>query len=184
MSRHIPPFVHQFSTHPLKRRITMLRQRSTSFRTSLIVCTGLSLVLAAGLTGMQGCKQEPVKPVQLPASAVPAPESNPQTVTLSEAFTQVEQMPEFRGDVATWLAEHIRYPEEARKGGKQGRVVVKFVVDRTGAVKEPQIIKSVDPALDAEALRAVQEMPAWIPGREGGKAVSVYYNLPISFRLQ
>ena len=103
-----------------------------------------------------------------------------------KAFEIVEKMPEFPGgDMAMmeFLSKNIKYPVEAQKKGLQGRVVVNFIVEKNGSINHANVIRSVDPLLDAEALRVVQSMPNWTPGMQNGKAVRVKYNIPVSFRL-
>ena len=103
-----------------------------------------------------------------------------------EPFDMVEQMPEFPGGVQAlmqFLYENIRYPEAALTAGKQGRVVVQFVVEADGTVSSAKVVRSISEDLDAEALRVVNAMPRWTPGKHKGKAVRVKYTLPVSFRL-
>lgn len=105
-----------------------------------------------------------------------------------EIYDVVDQMPEFPGGYEALyglLAKTVVYPESAMKEGKQGNVVVKFVVDKNGNITDPTILRNVDPALDAEALRAVKSLDVkFTPGKNAdGKAVSVYFVMPISFRL-
>ena len=103
-----------------------------------------------------------------------------------EPFDMVEQMPEFPGGVQAlmqFLYENIRYPEAAQTAGKQGRVVVQFVVEADGTVSSAKVVRSISEDLDAEALRVVNAMPRWTPGKHKGKAVRVKYTLPVSFRL-
>lgn len=103
-----------------------------------------------------------------------------------EVMPVAEQMPEFPGGqkaMMKWLMENIKYPEAAAKAGKEGRVIVKFVVDKQGNVTKPVVARGVDESLDAEALRVVKAMPKWTPGRNNGKVVSVEYTLPVSFRI-
>ena len=103
-----------------------------------------------------------------------------------KTFDVVEQMPQFPGGPATmmeFLKENIRYPEEAQKKGLQGRVVVSFIVRKDGSIDNCQVARSVDPLLDAEAVRVIRSMPNWTPGMQDGKAVAVRYNVPVSFRL-
>jgi protein TonB len=78
----------------------------------------------------------------------------------------------------------VRYPVEAQKRGIEGRVLVQFVVDKDGKVTDAKIVKNANYYLDIEALRVVNAMPAWIPGKLEGKTVRVYYTLPVNFRLQ
>ena len=119
------------------------------------------------------------KPVEMP---------NPAAVdTTSRAFDVVEQMPQFPGGLAElmqFLGQNVRYPEEAHKNNIQGRVIVTFVVEKDGSISEAHVAKSVDPLLDAEALRVVNSMPNWLPGRQNGEPVRVKYTVPITFKLQ
>ncbi|MDR1743641.1 MAG: energy transducer TonB [Dysgonamonadaceae bacterium] len=95
-------------------------------------------------------------------------------------------MPEFPGGIAAlmlYLSENIRYPVEAQKNGVQGRVFVRFVVGADGAVNHVGIRRSVSPELDDEAVRVVKTMPKWMPGKQNGENVAVFYILPIDFRL-
>ena len=108
-------------------------------------------------------------------------EDSPQDV-----FDVVEKMPEFPGGVQEllgFLSKTIKYPAEAEKAGNQGRVIATFVVRKDGSISDARVVKSVDPLLDAEALRVINAMPAWIPGTQNGKPVNVKYTVPISFRL-
>ena len=98
-----------------------------------------------------------------------------------------DEMPTFNGGdeaLMKWLGENIKYPAEAEKDGKEGRVLVKFVVTSTGKPANAEILRSVDPLLDAEALRVVNAMPNWNPGRQDGKPVNVNFTLPVTFRLK
>jgi TonB family protein len=108
-------------------------------------------------------------------------------VKKAKAFMGVEQMPQFPGGTQAmmdYLSKSIRYPEVAAKNGIQGRVTVRFIVDETGAVTDIAVIKGLDPSCDQEAIRVVKAMPKWIPGKQKGQAVPVYYTLPISYRLK
>jgi protein TonB len=104
-----------------------------------------------------------------------------------EIFYVVEQMPSFPGgetELIKWLKDNIQYPTIATEQGIQGRVNVRFVVRPDGSIDDVQITKSLEPSCDKEAVRAVKKMPKWIPGKQNGNPVSVYYNLPVVFRLQ
>lgn len=103
-----------------------------------------------------------------------------------EVFNVVEKMPEFEGGVQNllqFLKANITYPEEAKKNGTQGRVVVQFVVDKDGSITDAKIVKSVSSELDAEALRVVKIMPKWTPGEQKGEKVRVKFTLPVQFQL-
>ena len=98
----------------------------------------------------------------------------------------VEQMPKFPGGdegLMSFLKDNIKYPAEAEKAGKQGRVVVTFVVGKDGAVNNAKVWRSVDEKLDAEALRVINAMPKWQPGKQRGQDVNVKFTLPVTFKL-
>ena len=104
-----------------------------------------------------------------------------------ETLTVVDVMPQYPGgdrELLKFIAQSIKYPTDAQEAGVQGRVICSFVVDKKGNIVEPKIIRGIDPALDAEALRVIGRMPRWTPGRQDGKAVRVLYTVPITFRLQ
>ena len=109
------------------------------------------------------------------------------TLTPDESvFEVVEQMPEFPGgykEMMKYIEQNMRYPEEAKKAGTQGRVVVQFLVNKNGAISDVSVLRSVDRLLDAEAVRLVRSMPKWKPGMQKGKAVTVKYTVPILFSL-
>ena len=101
-------------------------------------------------------------------------------------YDVVDQMPEFSNGHAAlfeYLSKSIRYPEEARKKSVQGRVIATFVVEKDGSISNARVVKSVDPLLDAEALRVVNAMPSWNPGKQNGEAVRVKYTVPVTFKL-
>ena len=112
----------------------------------------------------------------------PAVEAKPE-----EVFRSVEQMPQFPGGEAAlmkYLASHINYPPMAAENGIQGRVVVQFVVEKTGNIGEVIIARSVDKDLDREAARVCKSLPKFTPGRQNGQPVPVWYTLPVVFKLQ
>ena len=114
------------------------------------------------------------------------PVEKPKEVT-PEIFTAVEQMPQFPGGeeaLRKYLASHINYPPMAAENGVQGKVIVQFVVDKTGRVGEVKVARSVDKELDREAVRVCKSLPKFVPGRQNGQAVSVWFTLPVTFKLQ
>lgn len=114
----------------------------------------------------------------------PEPEVKPKE---EEIFVAVEQQAEFPGGQAAlmkWLSQNVRYPETAQQNDVQGRVIVKFVVEKDGSIGTATILKGVDKDLDREALRVVKKMPKWQPGKNNGVAVRSYFNLPVVFKLQ
>ncbi len=118
---------------------------------------------------------------------VPPPPPKPKEEATEEIFVVVEEMPEFPGGQSAlmkYLSENIRYPVIAQENGIQGRVICSFVVERDGSITDVQVVRGVDPSLDKEAVRVIQSMPKWKPGKQRGKPVRVRFTLPIVFRLQ
>ena len=114
-------------------------------------------------------------------------EPEPEKPVEEEIFVAVEQQAEFPGGMAAlmkWLSNNIRYPEAAQQNDIQGKVIVKFVVEKAGSIGAATILKGVDKDLDREALRVVKKMPKWQPGKNNGVAVRSYFNLPVTFKLQ
>jgi len=102
-------------------------------------------------------------------------------------FESVEQMPQFPGgdaELLKYVSSNLRYPTIAAENGIEGLVVVRFVVNKDGVVSDAQILRSLDPSCDREALRVVKSMPKWVPGKQNGRNVAVYYTLPVRFQLQ
>lgn len=104
-----------------------------------------------------------------------------------KVFTAVEQMPQFPGgdgELLKHIQKNLKYPPVAMENNIQGRVVVQFVVTKTGKVGEVKVVRGKDPDLDKEAVRVVKTLPDFIPGKMNGQAVAVWYTLPITFKLQ
>ena len=104
-----------------------------------------------------------------------------------KVFTAVEQMPQFPGgeaELMKYFSNNIKYPTMAMENNIQGRVVVQFVVTKSGKIGEVKVVRSKDPDLDKEAVRVVKSLPNFIPGKMNGQAVNVWYTLPITFKLQ
>jgi len=150
---------------------------------------------------VSGCKVSDL----FPAEQVSAPETAVSEVTDNAAkwsqafkvaneeegqvFVVCEEMPKFPGGeeaMMRYVAENVKYPKEAFEAGIQGRVAVQFIVEKDGSISFPDdpIVKSVSPELDAEAMRVVQTMPAWTPGKQRGQNIRCKFVIPITFRLQ
>ncbi|GAB6120756.1 MAG: energy transducer TonB [Dysgonomonas sp.] len=102
-------------------------------------------------------------------------------------FVTVEQMPSFPGgetEMHRFINDNLKYPVVAQESGIQGRVTIRFVVTKTGAISDVTVIRGIDPSCDKEAVRVVKAMPKWIPGKQNGLNVPVYFTLPIVFRLK
>jgi len=116
--------------------------------------------------------------VSKPAISTPAQGDGPYMV--------VEQMPEYEGgqvELFNFIGKSLRYPIEAMQRGISGTVMVKFIVSKTGDVKEATILKSVCESLDKEALRVVNSMPKWKPGMQKGSPVDVWFTLPVRYKF-
>lgn len=104
-----------------------------------------------------------------------------------KVYDVVEVMPQFPGgqvELFNFLSDNVKYPVDAEKKKIEGRVIATFVVDKDGSITDAEIVRSVYPSLDAEALRVINAMPKWVPGRQSGKAVRVKYTVPLTFSLK
>lgn len=112
--------------------------------------------------------------------------STAQTKKNDMVFDVVEVMPQFPGGqiaMLQYLMKNIKYPEQAMKEGIQGRVAVRFIVEKDGSISDVKPVLSVHPLLNKEAVRVVKSMPKWSPGKHNGKPVRVRFNLPVMFKL-
>ena len=128
--------------------------------------------------------EDNVAPVEVKYVPVQVVEEEPEEQTI---FEVVENMPDFPGGQAAlmqYLAKNIKYPVTAHENGKQGRVIVSFVVKKDGNISDIKVARSVDPYLDKEAVRVIAAMPQWKPGKQRGENVNVRFSVPVMFRLQ
>ena len=105
----------------------------------------------------------------------------------TKPYTAVEQMPEFPGgtiELLKYIAEHLKYPVVAAENGIQGNVTIRFVVSPSGEVTDVEILRKLDPSCDKEAVRVIRSLPRWMPGKQNGRAVPVYFTVPVRFKLQ
>lgn len=183
---------NNFNFSHLKQRIIMMNKKKTNgaghIKYALFAIPAFALLLAGNIS----CSSEATKNDDVKEKAatekpevveIPAEKAD----TKDEVFMVVEQMPEFPGgmkELMTYLKDNIKYPKAAQDKKVQGRVIVQFVVEKDGTPTEFNVIRSVDPTLDAEALRVMKEMPKWKPGMQKGQAVRVKYTVPVSFKLQ
>ena len=132
-------------------------------------------------------KAEEAKAAELAKAEAKASDATaPADTTKNVVYDVTETMPQFpggQGVMMKYLAANIKYPASAVKAKKQGRVIVSFVIQKDGSVAKARIARSVDPELDAEALRIVKAMPNWTPGTQDGKPVNVNYTIPVVFSL-
>ena len=104
----------------------------------------------------------------------------------NNVYNTSEVMPKYPGGIQAmmrFIGENVRYPQEAIDNGIQGRVLVSFVVEKDGSVSDVKVLKGIGSGCDEEAIRVVEAMPKWEPGKDKGKTVRVKYDLPISFKL-
>lgn len=105
----------------------------------------------------------------------------------NQVFVMVEKMPQFPGGedaLNRFIAKTVQYPVIAQQNGIQGRVICSFIINPDGSISDVEVTQGVDPSLDKEALRVINQMPKWTPGMQRGKAVKVKYTTPVTFRLQ
>ena len=185
----------------LKSRINMMLHKNSS-RTSLLKLFALLPIVGTTLalqaeTVNDYVYNEPQTPPQKVVKKGKKPQKAEQkkapngvvSVDVPEpdkAFDVVEQMPEYpggMGELMKYLSANVKYPAEASKKGIQGRVIVQFVVEKDGSISKAKVANKVDELLHAEAIRVVEAMPKWNPGKQDGRSVRVNYTLPITFRL-
>ena len=169
-----------FDHAKLKQRINMM-QRKPSSGWMRLAYAGI-LPLLAGTMFL--CN--PVRAEVRPAPDAPATAVAPPDTAKVVPFAQVQKKPTFQGGDAVnfskWVAQQLSYPAEAKKAGVEGRMMVQFTICEDGAVREVKVLRSVDPRLDAEAVRVVSSSPKWEPGEQDGKPVKVTYLFPVIFK--
>lgn len=183
---------NNFNFSHLKQRIIMMNKKKSNaaghIKYALFVLPAFALLVAGNISCSQDAsqtedaKEEVVAPVSPEAKEAPA-----DSTAKEEVFMVAEQMPEYPGgmkEMLKFLQENVKYPENAMKNNVQGRVIVQFVVEKDGTPTEFKVARSVDPDLDAEALRVLQTMPKWKPGMQRGEVVRVKFTVPVSFKLQ
>ena len=185
--KNVATISNNFNVLPLKKRIKMMNKKKTKGLVKMKYALYIPLVAMLLV----------VSNIEMVARSVTEVKNNIATVKTSveqqrnkkqqqsgEVYTVTEIMPTFRENVNLWLSKKVKYPAAAVKKKEEGRVIIKFIISPTGEVQKPQIIRSVSPSLDKEALRVISSMPKWNPGKQNGKPVAVYYTLPISFKLR
>ena len=180
---------NNFNFSHLKQRIIMMNKKKSNaaghIKYALFVLPAFALLVAGNISCSQGASEkQDAKEETVAPDSVAAPTDG---VAKDEVFMVAEQMPEFPGgmkELLKFLQNNLKYPENAMKNNVQGRVIVQFVVEKDGTLTEFKVARSVDPDLDAEALRVLQIMPKWKPGMQRGKIVRVKFTVPVSFKLQ
>ena len=185
---------NNFNLLPLKKRIKMMNKRRTSeigkAKYLLFAPLAGALLMVSNIESVAreiGGQVPEVAEVQQKAEEAKASDATaPADTTKNVVYDVTETMPQFpggQGVMMKYLAANIKYPASAVKAKKQGRVIVAFVIQKDGSVTNARIVRSVDPELDAEALRIVKAMPNWTPGTQDGKPVNVNYTIPVVFSL-
>ena len=169
--------VNNFNVSQLKQRIMMMNKtRSSSLKLAkYLTILPIFFILIAANSSYAGEKDQSLQE--------PPPVKKEVT---EEIFVVVEEQPEYPGGqeaMMKFLSDSIVYPEEAKAKGIQGRVICNYVVMKDGSIDDVNVVRDVDPLLDAEAVRVLKSMPAWKPGKQRGQAVNVRYTLPLEFRL-
>ena len=171
---------NNFQSINIKNRIVMMNKTKTRFGAWKV----LAALPVAALLLMVGCKTNPQEtPVDTdePTCELVQPDND------EDILDVVEVDPEFPGGMEAlykYLAENIKYPEQAKAEKIQGRVAVSFVIEKDGSVTNAKVLRGIGGGCDEEALRVVNAMPKWTPGRMSNEPVRVNYVLPITFKLQ
>ena len=187
---------NNFNYQSLKKRIRMMTMnKSSRWKTlrALAVVPVIALALLAfantkSVAAVVVNQQSKVTPtsqvVKANAEAQVTDESAPQS---KKVYRSVDQMPQFPGGEAglmRYLQSNINYPANAAMNNIGGRVILQFVVEKDGHIGEVKVVRSIDPEIDAEAVRVVKSLPDFIPGRQDGEPVAVWYTIPVSFKVQ
>lgn len=174
---------NNFNVSHLKRRIIMMNKKRTAtagrIKYALFVPLAAALLLASNISCVSTENNEELSAATEESRTANVPESEIHMVT--------EEMPEFPGGMTEcmrFLSKNIKYPAQSMEKGIQGRVIVQMVITKDGDITGAKVVRSVDPLLDAEALRVINSMPKWKPGKQNGEAVNVKYTIPVTFRLQ
>ena len=189
---------NHFSYSPLKRRLKMMLLKPTKRYAGIYYFTwipvALALVFILGTTTVDAQNITTSKKVtEKSQKDVPPPPPPPNIEDMEQiteedpVFIVVEQIPEFKGGdkaMIKYLSENIKYPEAARQDSASGTVYISFIIEKNGEVSSPTLIRSPHPALGAEAIRVVENMPAWNPGKQRGQVVRVQFTMPIKFNLE
>ncbi len=176
-------FSNCFSCSNLKKRMIMMTKKQSNKFNILNYIPALFIggILCTAFTCI--ATETPALPFISENKTVTTEEILESPADTSAIFQVVETMPQFNGNMQTWLKNNVKYPVKAIANKEKGRVFVSFVVERNGNISNTKVTKGVSPLLDAEALRVVKSMPAWIPGKQGGQTVRVAFAVPINFNL-
>ena len=174
----------------LQRRIVMMLKPKSGkwiMLKSLFILPLAALTLAAfarPIVRQATVTLKDVVSVELPPTLV---SSYLEAIEDTIPYQVVEEMPAFPGGMKAlidYISNNVQYPKEAMEAGIKGRVTVMFIVNKDGSLSNTTVLRGLEPSLDAEALRVINSMPRWAPGKQNGKAVRTRYVVPVNFRLQ
>ena len=169
---------NNFNVSQIKHRIIMMNKKRTRTVSRIKYALFAPLAAALRIVSNISCTSTENKKDSTEATESRAVEG--------EVFQVVEEMPEFpggMGECMKFLSKNIKFPAQAAENGIQGRVIIQMVVTKEGDIAEAKVVRGVDPLLDAEALRVINSMPKWKPGKQRGEAVNVKYTIPVMFKL-
>lgn len=177
------PIISNFNVSELKKRITMMNKKKTSFFSYtkyLLVLPMISVLLLAN------CSTSPENENDYLASTVQISYEKLDKESEDLVFTTVEKMPSFQGGegaMIEYIQKNLKYPLKAMEDNVQGKVMIRFVIEKNGEIRDAEILEGISSECDNEALRVVKEMPKWKPGMQNGEAVAVFFTLPIVYKL-
>jgi len=194
---------NSFNVLPLKNRITMMNKKRTKSigktKYAMFIPLAALLMLVSNIEAIARVTGKVTKDIAVsltknkisteitPYSSAPITQVNDSTKPEKESvFGEVEVMPQFPGGdkaLLEYIAKNLKYPVEAQKAKEEGKVYIRFIVNEKGEAKNPTIMRGVSTLLDNEAKRLIESLPKWTPGKQHGKNVSVYYVIPILFKL-
>ena len=189
---------NNFSVLPLKKRITMLNKKRTNgvgkVKYLAPVPMAAAMLLFNNIDVMARIVNNQTTEAPKASVVVTTPEFIPTEIVEAplppdddKVYTVCDVMPEFPGGqdkLLQYLASSIKYPAESIEKKEEGRVTLTYIVEKDGSISNIEVVRSVSPSLDAEALRVVKSMPKWTPAKNKGKIVRVSYTVPVTFRLK
>ena len=192
MGTEVLGLANNFNYSITKKRMIMMSKEKSPLNRRYKLLIVIPVVFAVLLFNLQIVEvQAQEKKVEKVVDAMPVSGKAPKFAVNPErkdtTYVTVDQMPEYPGGslaLQKYIAESVKYPQDAKQKGISGRVFVTFVVNKEGEVDQARVVRGVDPSLDAEALRVMNSIPKWTPGYEKGKAVNVTYTVPINFSLK
>jgi TonB family protein len=179
---------HNFSYSLIKKRFTMMEKKDSKIKLILGMMI-LPLAFSLALLACNSPEKEEIQVVNTNKDVEIQKEETPEIakeVMEETVFTVVEDMPKYMGGVNElykFLGNNIKYPQEAKTAGISGHVFVSFIVEKDGEVTNVKVLRGIGHGCDKEAIRVVESMPNWVPGKQSGKNVRVAYNLPIKYSL-